>query len=162
MHHQSPRGGIKGKMFFVLFLNRKSHHFNVWRFLVDYAEILPLDWTVQCTQSQVRVSFFQMSNLTSRYFNTLQNLISLRCRTDFVCSVLSLEPGATDLCDEWDGTASEQTSQRPWASGDDGDEDRHNQNQTDRKEDDGDDGGMEQESPYFLTHGWNNASLKIG
>ena len=92
MHHQSPRGGIKGKMFFVLFLNRKSHHFNVWRFVVDYAEILPLDWTVQCTQSQVRVSFFQMSNLTSRYFNTLQNLISLRCRTDFVCSVLSLEP----------------------------------------------------------------------
>ena len=33
-----------------------------------------------------------MSNLTSRYFNTFQNLISLLCRTHFVCSALSLEP----------------------------------------------------------------------
>ena len=112
------------------------------------------------THSSKSFFFFQMSNLTSRYFNTLQFLISLRCRTDFVCSALSLEPGATDLCDERDGTASEQTSQRPWASGDDEDEDRHNQNQTDRKEDDGDDGGMEQEN--FLTQGWNTASLNIG
>ena len=105
---------------------------------------------------------FKRNIHSNKTFIFSKEAVSPRASTDFVCSALSLELGATDLCDERDGTASEQTSQRPWASGDDGDEDRHNQNQTDHKEDDGDDGGMEQENPYFLTQGWNTASLNIG
>ena len=104
--------------------------------------------------------FFSNVKLNQQVFQHLAKLdfFVVSHRLCLFCIVFGA--GATDLCDEWDGTASEQTSQRPWASGDDGDEDWHNQDQS--EQDDGDDGGMEQESPYFLTHGWNTASLKIG